>query len=378
MKEYGVGVIGYGFMGKTHCYGYQTLPFYYPDMPFKIKLVGVCNTTLSKAEKAKDLLGFSYATSNADDIFNDPNIHIVNICTPNVYHKDMVIKAIKAGKHVYCDKPFVMNYAEAEEVIALAKEHHVTAQIALQNRFYPMIMNAKRLIDEGRLGKITSFRGIFLHASNVNPNKKIGWRHQSALGGGGVLFDLGSHILDLGYYLMGDYQKIMCQTDKLYDARPDANGNMVPVDNDDLALMMCQMKNGAYGTIEASKVATGFDDSLRFEIHGVKGAIKFDIADPNHLYFFDNTIPDAPLGGERGFKCIECTQRYAPPAAAFPGAMCSVGWIRAHVHCLATFLYHVDDGTQPSPSLEEGAYIQKVMERAYESDAKGGAWVSID
>ena len=177
---------------------------------------------------------------------------------------------------------------------------------------------------------------------------------------------------------MGDYQKIMCQTDKLYDARPDANGNMVPVDNDDLALMMCQMKNGAYGTIEASKVATGFDDSLRFEIHGVKGAIKFDIADPNHLYFFDNTIPDAPLGGERGFKCIECTQRYAPPAAAFPGAMCSVGWIRAHVHCLATFLYHVDDGTQPSPSLEEGAYIQKVMERAYESDAKGGAWVSID
>ena len=118
MKEYGVGVIGYGFMGKTHCYGYQTLPFYYPDMPFKIKLVGVCNTTLSKAEKAKDLLGFSYATSNADDIFNDPNIQIVNICTPNVYHKDMVIKAIKAGKHVYCDKPFVMNYAEAEEVIA--------------------------------------------------------------------------------------------------------------------------------------------------------------------------------------------------------------------------------------------------------------------
>lgn len=376
MKNINVGIIGFGFMGKAHTYGYKTIPLYYENLPFKINLTAVCNRTLSKAERAKDELGFLYATDNPDDVINDKNIHVINICTPNVSHEEIILKALGAGKHIYCDKPLTVSLESAEKITALLKTKDVVTQMALQYRFYPATMRAKELIEENRLGNIISFRATYLHSGSVDKNKPMGWKQEKEQGGGGVLFDLGSHVLDLIYHLVGEYDEVFAKTSILYRERPDREGNMVEVQADDLALIVAKMKNGALGTVEASKIATGTNDELKFEIHGDRGAIRFSLMEANYLDFFDNTVKESPLGGERGFLAIECVQRYPKPGGVFPSSKGSIGWLRGHVHSLYNFLDSVYANEGATPSMEDGAYIQKVMERAYQSDREK-KWIKI-
>lgn len=376
MKELRIGIIGFGFMGKTHTYGYKTIPLYYGNLPFKIKLAGVCDAVPEVAEKARETLDFEFAVSNPEDILKRQDIDIVDICTPNIYHKQAVLEAIKSGKHVYCDKPLATSFEETREITEVLGKYNVITQMALQYRFFPATMRAKELIDEGKIGKIMSFRACYLHSGSVDPKKPIGWKQDKKFGGGGVLFDLGSHVLDIIYYLLGEYASVFAKTDIIYPQRPDKNGNLIAIEADDVAFMVLQMKNGGTGTIEASKVATGTNDELRFEIHGDKGAIRFNLMDPNWLEFYDNTLPEAPLGGVKGYTRIECVQRFRKPGGDFPSSKFSIGWVRSHVHSLYNFLSCVHENRQASPSFKEGAYIQYVMEKAYESDEKS-SWISL-
>ena len=376
MKELRVGIVGFGFMGKTHTYGYKTIPLYYSNLPFKIKLVGVCDAVPEVAQKARETLDFEFATSNPDDIFNCPDIDIVDVCTPNIYHKDAVIKAIKAGKHVYCDKPLATSYNETKEITDLLENSSVITQMALQYRFFPATLRARELLEEGKIGRIMSYRACYLHSGSVDAKKPIGWKQDKKFGGGGVLFDLGSHAIDLIYHLLGEYASVFAHTDVIYKQRPDKSGNMVDIEADDLAFIIARMKSGVSGTIEASKVATGANDELRFEIHGDKGSLRFNLMEPNWLEYYDNTLPDAPLGGEKGYTKIECVQRYKKPGDGFPGPKFSVGWIRSHVHSLYNFLRSVDEMKKATPSFKEGAYVQYVMEKAYEAD-NSKQWVDL-
>lgn len=376
MKEIGVGIIGFGFMGKTHTLGYLTLPLFYPNLPFRVRLVGVCNRTRSVAERAKADLSFEFATDSLDDIFARDDIDVVNICTPNVNHREAILKAIDAGKHFYCDKPLTASYDEAKEVLERLKGKDLINQVALHYRFYPATLRAKQIVEEGRLGRIISFRACYLHSGSVDPNKPIGWKLDKKVSGGGVLYDLGSHALDLMYHLMGEYSSLFAKTQIVYDTRPGPNGDRIKIEADDATYIIAQMKCGAIGTIEASKVATGTNDELRFEIHGDRGAIRFNLMDPSWLEYFDNTVPEAPLGGMRGFTKIESVQRYDKPGGSFPSSKGSVGWLRGHIHCLYNFLSHVNDNTAASPSAEDGAYIQYVMGKAYESSVKG-QWIEL-
>lgn len=376
MEEIRVGIVGFGFMGKTHAYGYRTIPLYYSNLPYKIKLVGVCDSVKEVAEAAKESLDFEFATTDPDDIFNRKDIDVVDICTPNIYHKEGVIKAIREGKNVYCDKPLATSYEETKEITDLLDKHDVITQVALQYRFFPATMRAKEIIDEGRIGRVMSFRACYLHSGSVDPKKPIGWKQDKKFGGGGVLFDLGSHVLDIMYYLLGEYSSIFAKTEVIYPQRPDKSGNMINIEADDVAFMIARMKNGGTGTIEASKVATGTNDELRFEIHGDKGSVRFNLMEPSWLEYYDNTVSDAPLGGVKGYTRIECVQRFKKPGDGFPGPKFSVGWIRSHVHSLYNFINCVYEKKQASPSFKDGAYIQYVMEQAYKSDTLK-QWVEI-
>jgi predicted dehydrogenase len=376
MKEYGIGIIGFGFMGKAHTYGYKTIPFYYKNLPFRTKLMGVCTAHKETAEEARELHGFSFATTEPDEIINNQEIDIVHICTPNVFHKDQVIKALKAGKHVYCDKPLTTSWSDAKEILSVLDTVDATTQMTFQNRFLPAVMRAKSLIEEGRLGRILSFRASYLHSGSVDPNRPIGWKQDKELGGGGVLFDLGSHVLDIIYHLVGEYQSICTRNTVLYPKRPAADGSLIEITAEDQSLMLVQMKDGSTGVIEASKIATGTNDELKFEIHGDKGALRFNLMDPNYLDFYDNTKTDQPIGGEKGFTRIETVQRFPEPGGVFVSPKAPIGWIRGHVHCLYHFLNCVHEGRQASPSIKDGAYIQYVMEKAYESDRKS-SWVEL-
>lgn len=372
MNEYGVGIIGFGFMGRTHTYAYRTIPFFYDNLPFKTKLVGVCSRTHETALKAKEEFGFEFSTSDSDRLLERDDIHIINICTPNDSHMGLLKRALKAGKHVYCDKPMTVSGDEALEVLEIIQNDpaagELVTQMAFQYRFFPSVMRARQMIDEGLIGTPISFRSCYLHSSSVDQAKPAGWRYADNSKGGGVIFDLGSHLFDMIYYLMGEFDSITVKKHTLHASRMDKSGNLIRVNSEDYFMAMAEMKNGALGTLEASKIATGMNNELRLEIHGDKGAIRFNLADPDYLEYYDNNAPDKPFGGTRGFLKIDCLQQYEKPGGIFPQPKVASGWLRAHVHSLYNFLSSVDGGVQTSPSLIEGAYIQYVMEKAFESD----------
>jgi predicted dehydrogenase len=371
MQPLGVGVIGFGFIGKVHTYGYQNLPLFYDPMPLRTKLVGVATSRPETAQKAAAQGGFEFGTADWHDLIARDDIHIINICSPNDQHLAQLESAIQAGKHIYCDKPLVVGDAAYARMNELLRTHQGVGQMTLQYRFYPPTLRAKQLIDEGFLGKIISFRAAYLHAGSVDASKRMGWKQLKSQGGG-VLQDLGSHVVDLMDHLVGPIAEVFTQTRILYPERPNAQGEIVPVEADDQMLMMARLRNGTLGTIEASKIATGAEDELRFEIHGDQGALRFNLMDPNYLEAYDLRAPETPLGGHRGWTKIACVQRYEKPAG-FPGPKFSIGWIRGHMHCLYSFLRSIADGMPAEPSLARGLHLQRMLQAA-ERSMEMGTW----
>ncbi len=376
MHEINIGIIGYGFMGKTHTYAIKTIPLYYPDLEFRPVLKGVCSRKLDVAKNAADSQGFEFFTDDYRELLARDDIDAVSICTPNNLHETMMLDALKAGKHVYIDKPLSISNDSANRLMKAAQDSNLTCQMVMNCRFWPSTMGAKQLMEEGRIGTITSFRINYLHSGSVDENKPISWKQDLDVCGGGVLFDLGSHALDMLYWLCGEVNKIFCRTNNLYNKRPTKGGEATSNLGDDMALMLVELKDGAIGTVEASKIATGANDELSFEINGTKGAVRWNSMDANWLHYFDNTLPESPLGGMRGWTRIECVGRYPLPGGQFLPPKNTVGWVRAHVACYYTFLDALFHNKPTSPSIVEGAYIQMLMEKAYESNNKG-AWQTI-
>jgi len=377
MEELGVGIVGYGFMGKVHTYGYRNIPLFYDPVPLKTRMVGVCTSRPETAAKAKELGGFDFATTDYGELLERDDIHIINCCVPNHMHRDVLLDAIKADKHIYCDKPLAFDVEQAREIAEAASRGTKKYQMTLQYRFVPATMRAKQLIEQGFLGRVFSFRAVYLHAGYIDPNRPMSWRLDRSRGGGGALFDLGSHILDLIYHLLGDYDSVSAVCETMIKERPlkEDPSRKAKVEVDDIAILTVRMKNGAVGTVEASRLATGTNDELKFEIHGDKGALKFNLMDPNWLYAYDARDAGGDLGGERGFKMIECVHRYPKPAADI-APKCTFGWIRSHMACLHDFLAHIADDTPTSPDFSDGARIHEVMDAAYRSSA-AGTWINL-
>ncbi len=286
----GVGMIGYGFMGKMHTYSYASLPHIYQPMPARIRLVGVCAATEASRELARESGGYERAYADYREMLERDDIHIVNVCTPNYLHYEPAMAAMRAGKHVYCDKPMAMNSREAHEMAGLAREKGLTCQVTFHNRFCPAVLRAKQMVDGGFLGDVVSFRSVYLHSGYTNPSRPISWRMQFEKSGGGAMMDLGSHVIDMMRFLIGDFESVSARLETYIKERPAAAGStdMVAVTVDDLAILTLRAANGAIGTLEASRLATGTVDDLRFEIHGTRGALSFDLMNPNWLMAYDD------------------------------------------------------------------------------------------
>lgn len=378
-RSYGVGIVGFGFMGRTHAYAYRTIPFFYSELPIHYRLKAVCTRAPEAIVRAVDVGGFESGVTDYRQLLDRDDIDIIHVCTPNVLHKAMVIDALRAGKHVYCDKPLAASYAECREIVAAVEKYGrgLTTQVALQYRYLPATMRAKQLIDEGFLGRIWSFRACYLHSSSINPNKPITWKLDKAKGGGGVLLDIGSHILDLLGQFVGPFDRLIADSETFIKRRPRADtGEVVDVQTDDITTLLLRTKDGAMGTVEASKLATGVNDELRFEIHGEKGAMRFNLMDTNWLEVYDTRDAAEPIGGMRGFKKIETCSRYPAPGGQFPGGGYSVGWTRAHVACLYNFLAAIGGKAEARPDFAEAAELQRLMETAYTS-AERRTWMSV-
>ncbi len=376
MKLYRVGIIGFGFIGRVHAYGHLNLPLFYDPPPCRTRITHICTSRLETAEKGRDQVGAQVATTDYREITENPDVDIVHICTPNNLHKEQLLSAMRHHKHIYCDKPLVVNMEEAAEIRAALKEYRGIAQMTFQNRFFPATIRARQLVEEGFLGRVLEFRAAYLHSGSANPLAPLKWK-LSARSGGGVIADLGSHILDLMHYLLGDFDALLATTQIAYPERPSAQDphTMVRVDAEDGVHMLVRLKSGATGVIEASKLATGTEDELRFEIHGSQGALRFNSMTPHYLEAYDARAPDRPVGGRRGWTRIDTGQRYPSPAG-FPGPKFTIGWIRTHMACLANFLQCVATGTSAEPGLEQGIYVQRLIERARTS-ARSGEWVQV-
>jgi predicted dehydrogenase len=378
-QTYGVGIVGFGFMGKTHTFGYRTIPFYYGEPPIRFTLKGVCVRRRETINEAMTVGGFEFGTTDYRELLERDDVHIIHVCTPNILHREQVVDAIEAGKHVYCDKPLAASYDDCTAIVHTLDKygHALVTQVALQYRYYPCTMRAKRLVDEGFLGRVLSFRACYLHASSINPDKPLTWKLDKAKGGGGVLYDLGSHVLDLVGWLIGPFKQVFATTHIAFAQRPHPEtGKPVDVEADDLTLMCLRTQEGALGSVEASKIATGTNDELRIEIHGEKGAMRFNLMDPNWLEVYDVREPSQPTGGMRGFKKIETVSRYPAPGGKFPAGSLHVGWLRAHVACLYNFLAAIGGKAQAAPTFREAAELQRLMDTAYRS-AERGTWQSL-
>jgi predicted dehydrogenase len=363
VQVYRVGIIGFGFIGKVHAYGYHSLPFYYDPMPLAARITHVVTSKPETAEHARQVTGADVAATDYRAVTENADVEIVHICTPNHLHKDALLSAMRNNKHIYCDKPLVATLDEAEEVRIALKEYHATAQMTFQNRFFPATLRAKQLLDEGALGDVLQFRACYLHSGNANPDAPLRWK-LTAAAGGGVIADLASHVLDLIEHLLGPLASLTAATQIAYPTRAsvDDPSRKVEVDAEDAVTVIARLQSGATGTIEASKLATGTEDELRLEVHGSRGALRFNLMDPHHLEFYDATAADRPLGGVRGWTRIDTGQRYAAPATTFPSPKAATGWIRAHIACLANFLQAVADRRPADPDLDQGIRVQYLMD----------------
>ncbi len=373
----GVGVLGFGFMGKTHTYGHRTIPFYYDPPPVRTELRAVCTSREETAVRAQEVGGFARWTLDPMEVIEADDVDIVHVCTPNHLHFEQLEAAIAAGKHIYCDKPVTGSLEEADRLEARLPGYTGTAQVALQYRFFPATMRARQLVEEGFLGPVTHFRASYLHSGSVDPQKAVNWK-STAAAGGGVIRDLGPHIIDLLWWFIGPFEAVHCTSRIWAGERPslDNPGQTIEIDVEDAAAMLLRSPDGAFGMVDVSKIATGTQDELRFEMHGRHGALRFNLMQPNFLEAFDGRMPTGDCGGSSGWQRIDAVQKYPAPGGKFVPSKLGIGWVRSHVHSLYSFLKAVADGAEPRPSLSDGLHLQRVLEAARQS-AESARWVDL-
>jgi predicted dehydrogenase len=364
-----LGLIGTGFMGKTHVFGFATAQKVF-DLPHDITLHTVADVTEDAARRAAAGWGFARATADWRSMVNDPEIDIVDITAPNALHKEMALAAIAAGKHVYCEKPLAPLADDAREMAEAAEAAGIRTQVGFNYLCNPMIHVAREMIAAGELGEIRSYRGVHAEDYMTDPASPFTFRHDPA--GGGALADIGSHALATAEFLLGPITRVMGDCVTAIDSRPGADGRPRAIEVDDIGRAFLRFANGATGSIEANWVATGRKMQHDFEIYGSKGALLFSQERFNELHFY--ATGDAP--GRRGFRRIEAAPDH-PPYGAFcvaPGHQLGFNDLKAievagYINAIA------GKGDEPF-SFRKGWRIQSLVE-AIQASGREGAWRAI-
>ena len=370
----GVGMLGYGFMGKVHSECYRAIPMYHDPAPADIRLVGVATAHEETAEHGRAQAGYEFATTDWREVVEHPDVDVVNICTPNDQHREQVLAALAAGKHVYCDKPLATTREEAREMTLAAEQSGVVHQMTQNNRFIPALRRAKELVDGGLLGRPYQFRAAFLHGGSADPTRPVGWKMQ----GGGTLHDLGAHVIDLVRWLGGEFAEVTALREVFVPERPMSKDSTetVRITGDDAALLMARLMSGAVGTIETTKVAMGVEDEIRLEFHGEMGAIRFNLTEPNFLDVYDARRNDGPFGGDRGYQRIAACSKEGRAGQVMPPPRGTAGWMQFHLASLARFVENVArggiaPGDVVTPTFRDGWACHEVFDAAERSNASG-------
>lgn len=379
MKEYNVGLIGAGFMAKAHSIAYAGMPmFFWPAPGIPVKRI-IADLTEESAKDAAVRFGFSRSTSDWHKIIEDDGVDIVDICTPNNMHMEMAVAAAQAGKHIFCEKPIARNSEEAKAMLDAVKKTGVKNALAFNYRRTPAVALAKKYIDEGAVGKILNFRGTYLQDWSADPNSPLSWRFQKEIAGSGALGDIGTHVIDMARYLVGEFDEVFAslktyiierpvQTgaiDKLGTVKGGSDVPKAPVDVDDEASFMIRFRNGAFGSIEATRNGWGRNNFITLEIHGEKGSIYFNYErrDELQVYFADDP------GDRRGFRTVYTGPAHPYGDGLWPIPALGIGYTETKIVECYDFIKSIAENTKNSPDFEDGYNIALICDAIAASSA---------
>ncbi|MFI5420487.1 MAG: Gfo/Idh/MocA family protein [Nitrososphaerales archaeon] len=381
-KEIGVGVVGYG-IGRVHAHAWKNLPLFYTDLEAIPKLAGFCARDSNKAAEMTRDFGFSNTYSNWNSLVKDPEIAIIDNCAPPSLRLDLCRAATEAGKAMICEKPLARNAREALEMYKLVTRANLSSMTGFTVRFAPAVLLAKELIDSGRLGKIFNIRCSYLNIISgfngyLDPNFPFHWHFNRQIAGNGAISDLGSHVLDMVCYLLGDITEVCGATETVIPERPayDDPNRKEKVSVDDVAVASLKFKSGALGVIDASWMASGKKDFFYFEVHGSEGSIRFNFERLTELeVYLKDTNPRL-----EGFKTISVTSKKHPGMDQFwvdQGG--GFTWNHLFVIELKCFFDNFL-GKQPSlqvPTFRDG-YINTLLIDSIVESSITGKWAKIE
>ena len=378
MKRLNVGMIGYGFMGRTHSNAYRQVGNFF-DLEFQPVLKAVCGRSRESVEAFAAKWGYESSTTDWRELVARDDIDIVDICVPNNLHRDIAVAAAEAGKMIVCEKPLALSVAQGREMLAATRKAGVHNLVSFNYRRVPAVAFAKRLIDEGKLGRIFHYRANFLQDWTIAPDVPQGgtatWRLDAAAAGSGVTGDLLAHCIDTALWHNGPIARANAMTETFIKERIHAEtGKAQPVGIDDACTFFCRFDNGSLGNFESTRYARGHKALFTFEINGEHASIRWDLHDLHRLEWFDHNDEDRL----RGWRSIHVTDHGGDQPYMdhwwVPGLQ--IGYAESFVHQIADFLEGVAKDEPCGPTFADALETQKVCEAVLAS-AASGQWVDV-
>ncbi len=376
-RKIGVGLLGYSSMGKAHSFAYKVMPHFFWPPPAIPELVTICGRTESRLKAASENFGFKKYTTDWREMVRDEQVEVVDNSLPNDMHHDVTISALEAGKHVLCEKPLARNSLEAKEMWEASCRTSAKAMVAFNYRFVPAVLLARELIKSRKLGRIYHFRARYLQQWLADPSFPLVWRLVESRAGSGPIGDLGSHIVDLARFMVGEVTAVTAVTRTFVKERPlpDDPSTKGPVTVEDAFAATVEFDNGAIGTLEASRCAAGRKNYNNFEVNGENGSIEFNLERLNELRFFSREGDVKTLGWNEILatdKVHDYTLPYRPHGDA-------LGWN----HTFVSEVYHFIDAIVndkeigPIGATFEDGYRNNVILDAILKSAKENKRVNI-
>lgn len=370
LPEVGVGIIGYGTMGKAHSYGYTLAPRI-RSLPVRPRLRLMSGRNREAVERAALMYGIERAVTDWRELIESPLVDIVHICTPPGTHAELVQAAAAAGKAIVCEKPLAADYEAAARAADAVRQAGVRAAIAFNYRRLPAISLMKRMIDDGAIGEPRLWRGTWLSDEFLDPEIPFDWRFERRQGASTVA-DLGAHLIDLAGWMVGEIESVSAQSKTFTTARRDASsGALCEVDVDDASSALLQFRGGALGALETAKIAPRRPCDFWVEVNGTRGTLRFEYARLNELWYGDN----AESPSSYGMRQIRAEHQAHPETSGWWPIGQGIGYGASFVNQAAHLLERWPDG-EWAPSLEIGRQVQAVCV-AIEAAAEQRRWVNV-
>ncbi len=375
-----MGLIGYRFMGKAHSHAYHDMPFFFQTDHVPVRKV-ICGRDERAAREAASRWGWQEVERDWQRVVGRDDIDLVDVSAPNALHRDIVIAAAKAGKHIFCEKPLATTVAEAEEMVRAVERAGVTHMIAHHLRKVPALLYARRLIEEGAIGRVLHVRALWTNDMAIDPDYPLHWRFRRDLAGSsGVIGDLHSHGIDLMRFLVDEIAEVVAVADTHIKSRPlpaesrerrgAATGEVTVPDE---ASFLARFANGASGVFEASWVAAGHKHGQRIEINGTEGSLTFDFERMNELEVYFRGDPS----DTRAFRRIVVTEPEHPFIAAWWPPGHGIGYEHLFIHLVYEFMDALDRGVSPSPDFRDGLAGMRVI-TAVEASVEHHGWMPVE